>query len=105
LAGAFGRETGVKPVTAQQAGLPAADIPRSIPQPAVAEAPRAAAKAEAAPAVEAREAPQAEPEKKRGFWGRLFGRRDNDREDESREDDTQAPKNRKGESSPPKQDP
>ncbi len=78
LAGFFGKDTGLTPVTADQAGLPSAQIPRDVPAPppvrAQEEAPRvaeAAGKSDRAP-----EAKAEEPQKKRGFWGRLFGRRD-----------------------------
>ncbi len=85
LAGVFGKDNTLGPVTAEQAGLPSADIPRDVPAPpevrgdeddgrrreaeARARAAREQASKAAAPAEEA-------PEKKRGFWGRLFGRRD-----------------------------
>ena len=80
LAGFFGKDNDLKPVSAEQAGLPPASIPRDIPAPPerveAQEAPRAAE-----PRAEARdESPKAaeapKEEKKRGFWGRLFGRRD-----------------------------
>lgn len=109
LAGAFGRETGVRPVTAEQAGLPAAEIPRSMPKPAADDAPKTSAgpAAVASAAEEEAEPARAEPAKKRGFWGRLFGRRGND--DGGRDDRKKTPeasKSRKGDdSSPPKQDP
>ena len=111
LAGAFGRETGVRPVTAEQAGLPSASIPRSIPQPAVDEAPKAAGEAAVVASAEDKEEPaKAEPEKKRGFWGRLFGRRGNDNDDDDDDDRkkrTESPRTRKGGDDSPssKQDP
>lgn len=95
LAGAFGKDTGLKPVTAEQAGLPAAEIPRSIPQPEVADAPKAAQAAASAAAKDDDTVAKKEPEKKRGFWGRLFGRRDKDKSDD--DDRKSAP--------PKKQDP
>jgi penicillin-binding protein 1A len=82
LAGFFGKDNDLKPVSAEQAGLPPASIPRDIPAPPPdrVEAPDAPARA-AEPRADARdEAPKVEEapkdEKKRGFWGRLFGRRD-----------------------------
>jgi 1A family penicillin-binding protein len=83
LAGAFGKDTGLKPVTAEQAGLPSAEIPRSIPQPQVADVPKAAPAPAVAEADDETVAKK-EPEKKRGFWGRLFGRRDKDSSDDDR---------------------
>ncbi len=58
------------------------------------EAPAAAAPPPAAP----RAAPEPEPEKKRGFWGRLFGRKD---KDDSDKDPSDADKKKK--KSPPRQ--
>ncbi|BCS34742.1 penicillin-binding protein [Luteitalea sp. TBR-22] len=83
LAGFFGKDNDVKPVSAEQAGLPPASIPRDIPTPAereeAAEAPGRAAEARADAREEAPKAAEApREEKKRGFWGRLFGRRDKD---------------------------
>jgi membrane peptidoglycan carboxypeptidase len=82
LAGAFGKDTSLKPVTAEQAGLPSAEIPRSIPQPAVTEAPKAAPAPAVAKARDEESVEKKQPEKKRGFWGRLFGRRDKDSDDD-----------------------
>jgi 1A family penicillin-binding protein len=89
LAGVFGKDNDPKPVSAEQAGLPAADIPRDVPAPPVAGADPgdtrrdAEARADAA-REDGRKGDSAEAggssEKKRGFWGRLFGRRDKDEE-------------------------
>jgi penicillin-binding protein 1A len=88
LAGFFGKDNDPKPVSAEQAGLPGASIPRDVPAPPVSgdsadDNGRRDADARAEAADDAREA-KAEAEddkpKKRGFWGRLFGRRDKDEE-------------------------
>ncbi len=89
LAGFFGRDNDPKPVSADQAGLPPANIPRDVPAPAVAsdtaeggEASRdAAARAQGRDgAAETRVEEGEEAPKKRGFWGRLFGRRDKEKD-------------------------
>ena len=86
IAGFFGKDTDPKPISAEQAGLPSATIPRDVPAPPTVreddDAQREAERrAEAARAEERREAKadeEAPKEKKRGFWGRLFGRKDKD---------------------------
>ncbi len=87
LAGFFGRDSAPKPVSAEQAGLPGAAIPRDVPGPPVTVAeptPRRAPEArDDAAAKDARPAGRAEagePEKRRGIWGRMFGRRDKEPE-------------------------
>lgn len=97
LAGFFGKDKDLKPVSADQAGLPSVDIPRHVPAPPVADADDAGrkdAEAKATARDEARQpasADSAQPEKKRGFWGRLFGRRDKDDTDE-KDDDKKKPR-------------
>ncbi len=82
VAGFFGRDNDPKPVSAEQAGLPSATIPRDVPAPPVTgtePTSRRAGEARADAAESSRatgRAEAAEPEKKRGFWGRMFGRRD-----------------------------
>ncbi|MGV3517994.1 MAG: transglycosylase domain-containing protein [Luteitalea sp.] len=86
LAGFFGKDNDLKPVSAAEAGLPAATIPRDVPAPptttADEDAPPRADEAKAAARSDDGDrdgkARAAEPEKKRGFWGKLFGRRDKD---------------------------
>jgi len=87
LAGFFGRDNDPKPVSAEQAGLPGGAIPRDVPAPPVTAAEptsrRAAEARDDAAAQGSRPAGRAEagePEKKRGFWGRMFGRRDKEPE-------------------------
>ncbi len=111
LAGAFGRDGNVAPVTAEQAGLPSAEIPRNIPTPPVAEE-GATASARSAPDDEEADAGETveEKPKKRGFWSRLFGRggndddKDNDRErgrkETAKDQDAQSPRSR-GDDDPP----
>ena len=87
VAGFFGKDNDVKPVNAEQAGLPAADIPRSVPSTPAAtvsddDTPSRGAEPRAGAARDAEREDKAndgedEP-KKRGFWGRLFGKRDKD---------------------------
>ena len=90
LAGFFGKDNALEPVSADDAGLPSANIPRDLPTPPPvrdagddgdkrreAEERAEAARDEARRGAEAKRA-AGEPEKKRGFWGRLFGRRDKD---------------------------
>lgn len=84
LAGVFGKDNSLKPVSAEQAGLPGVSIPRDVPAPPVAARDEDAQRAKAAQAEPNRDeadkgrvaAGDKEPEKKRGFWGRVFGRRD-----------------------------
>ncbi len=85
LAGFFGRDNDLKPVSAEQAGLPSVAIPRNIPAPPAARADegqsesRAEARSEAGKdAGDATVDADDDKPKKRGFWGRLFGRRDKD---------------------------
>ncbi len=86
LAGFFGRDNDLKPVSAEQAGLPSATIPRNIPAPPAARADDGQSEGRAEARSESREAAGDETQvdadddkpKKRGFWGRLFGRRDKD---------------------------
>jgi penicillin-binding protein 1A len=88
LAGVFGKDTGLTPVSADAAGLPSVAIPRDLPIPAVTgpdEDESMRRPADARPAVARDDARQAAadpdapaPEKKRGFWGRLFGKRPQD---------------------------
>jgi penicillin-binding protein 1A len=98
LAGVFGKDTELKPVSADAAGLPSVAIPRDVPTPPVTgpdgdASARREAEARADPARdEARKGaaaadPGAAPEKKRGFWGRLFGKRD--KEDGKKKDPPQ----------------
>ncbi|MBA2353846.1 MAG: PBP1A family penicillin-binding protein [Acidobacteria bacterium] len=88
VAGLFGKDNDGKPISAEQAGLPAENIPRAIPQPSVREqSGRDERRPEARP-----ETPRADddrpraadaddqPDKKRGFWGKLFGKRDRDQD-------------------------
>lgn len=87
LAGVFGKDNDLKPVSADQAGLPAAAIPPGVPTPPVA-SPDDDAKRESEARAGAKGADQKAStadaerptEKKRGFWGKLFGRRDKDRD-------------------------
>lgn len=84
VAGFFGRDGDPRPVSAEQAGLPGVEIPRTIPQPSAREAAevreerREAAEPDKDASEDARA--KAEPEKKRGFWGRVFGRREKQEE-------------------------
>jgi penicillin-binding protein 1A len=65
IAGVFRGTQNVTPVTAEVAGLPDATARAAIPS------------TEPSPQPATSELPQAQPEKKkRGFWGRIFGRRD-----------------------------
>jgi 1A family penicillin-binding protein len=75
LAGIFGKDVGV-PVSAQAAGPPPAAATSGAPaNPAVA-------------AVEGTAPPQVEePKKKRGFWGRVFGRSDDEKDDKKKKED------------------
>ena len=92
LAGFFGRDNDPKPVQAEQAGLPAANIPRDVPAAPVttvdsddADTRRGDAKAAREQEREAKAEADEEKPKKRGFWGRLFGRRDkNDEPDDEK---------------------
>jgi membrane peptidoglycan carboxypeptidase len=92
LAGFFGKDNDPKAVSAEQAGLPAATIPRDVPAPQATseDSPRDAdARADAAkdaPRDTKAEAAKDEPEKKRGFSPRLKGRRDKDKEKEKEKD-------------------
>jgi 1A family penicillin-binding protein len=95
VAGFFGRDNDPKPVSAEQAGLPAVTTPRDVPSASPRPPDDTAAtagrrepepRADAARPDAGREASVDETEdgkKKRGFWGRLFGRRD--REPEKRD--------------------
>ena len=84
LAGFFGKDNDLKPVSADQVGLPPGTIPRDVQAPPVSghqdASQRDPAHAGSAGADAGREgkADADQPEKKRGFWGRLFGRRDKD---------------------------
>ena len=90
LAGFFGKDNDQKPVSAEQAGLPGAAIPRDVPAPPTAREDTAESSgrrdADAGQEEadeddrEARADAEEEKPKKRGFWGRLFGRRDKDEE-------------------------
>ncbi len=112
LAGAFGRNNNVAPVTAEEAGLPSAEIPRNIPKPPVAEE-GATASARAAQENDEDDADEKveEKPKKRGFWSRLFGRRGNDDDDEKdrgrkesgKEQEQQSPRSSGGDPPPPRQ--
>jgi penicillin-binding protein 1A len=93
LAGFFGKDNDQRPVSADQAGLPGVSIPRDLPAPPAARGEadsagrqeveeRAAARGESEKDASA-EADEEKP-KKRGFWGRLFGRRD--KSDENKKD-------------------
>jgi penicillin-binding protein 1A len=77
VAGMFGGGESGKPVRAEDAGLPPAQTgtagAHSAPPPEV--------KTE-----ESQPAAKAEPQKKRGFWGRVFGR-DNKKQDKDQKDD------------------
>ena len=85
LAGFFGKDNDVKAVSAEQAGLPSGSLPRDVPAPPVAsrdddakgrDDTSAESTTDAATDEGKAEDASGEPEKKRGFWGRLFGRRD-----------------------------
>ena len=72
LAGAFGIETGPKPVDPSEVGMPAG----ALPPPGTAARPPATATSGTAPSAptQAAEKPTEEKKKKRGFWSKLFGR-------------------------------
>jgi len=75
LAGAFGRDTSPTPIPAETTGAPA-------PPDAAGGAP-APARSTSTDAARAKEAAEpAEPPRRRGFWGRLFGRGDDRSENE-----------------------
>ena len=85
LAGFFGKDNDPKPVSAEQAGLPSGSIPRDVPAPPVTARDydkRDDARADSASADAGRDGKADgnadQPEKKRGFCGRLFGRREKD---------------------------
>jgi len=85
LAGFFGKDNDLKPVSADQAGLPPGSIPRDVPAPVSAReeaSSRDDARADSAGTEAGRDgkAGADQPEKKRGFWGRVFGRREKDEE-------------------------
>jgi 1A family penicillin-binding protein len=84
LAGVFGADGGTRAVSAEDLGLPA---------PAPARTSGTAAPAPNAPVARPGEAPSApkveEPKKKRGFWGRIFGR--GDKKDDDKRDEKKKP--------------
>ena len=93
LAGVFGGGDDSRPVSAEDVGLPSPVPARTSGQPAPT-APSAARPPAAAKAPAKAEAPDEEPKKKRGFWSRLFGRDDKDK-DEKKADDQKKPEPRK----------
>lgn len=103
LAGVFGRNNRIAPVTAEQAGLPSAAIPRDIPQPPVVEAPVARTQKPVPQTADDDEEKVEKPEKKRGFWSRLFGRGGGD-DDDDREERDSTNDREKAEKSPPAAD-
>lgn len=83
VAGFFGKDNDPKPISADAAGLPGAAIPRDVPAPPTVRDDdgdrRDSERRADAPKQEDRRDAKAEQEpkeKKRGFWGRLFGRKD-----------------------------
>ena len=78
LAGVFGKDTGPAPVPMAGTGLPA---------PSGTSTSGAARQPAAAPAEPPHEEPTAQPAKKRGFWSRVFGRRDDRNDDRKKEDE------------------
>lgn len=85
------------PAPHREADLPPPPTNAAAPQTgaAVVESPREAVTAPAAPVAEE------EKPKKRGFWGRLFGRRDKDDADKRREKDPKASRDPKDKKDPP----
>jgi penicillin-binding protein 1A len=94
LAGVFGAGDDARPVSAEEVGLPAPVPARTSGAPAPPPTPAAKPAAETRkPADEKAE----EPKKKRGFWGRLFGRGgDDDKKKQEEEKKKQEEKKKPG---------